>query len=222
MLPPANRGDLTLPNYLVPVLLGAAVFAGLIFALPKLFNYRSQPSSASASVNSEPPASAKPVEAASSQPAVASAAKVPERVAANAPPDKMNQPPENSSPAPAPAILRTDPALAPRAKAASEAPGRGEVLNEVLPQPPQKSLATIHGSFHVIVRVQVDAAGNVVSSNLDSPGPSRYFAGLAEKAARQWQFSGAESDGHGIPSAWLIRFEFASTGVHATAQQAAP
>jgi hypothetical protein len=68
----------------------------------------------------------------------------------------------------------------------------------------------------------VDAAGNVVSSNLDSPGPSRYFAGLAEKAARQWQFSGAESDGHGIPSAWLIRFEFASTGVHATAQQSAP
>jgi TonB family protein len=105
---------------------------------------------------------------------------------------------------------------------ASEAPGRGEVLNEVLPQPPQKSLATIHGSFHVIVKVQVDAAGNVVNSSLDSPGPSRYFAGLAEKAARQWQFSGAESDGHGIPSTWLIRFEFASTGVHATAQQSAP
>jgi serine/threonine protein kinase len=222
MPPPANRGELTLPNYVVPVLLGAAVFAGLIFALPKLFNYRNQPSSASASVNSEPPATTKPVEAASSQPAVASAAKVPERIASSEAPNKMTRPAENSSPAPAPAVLRTEPAPAPRAKAASEAPGRGEVLNEVLPQPPQKSLATIHGSFHVIVRVQVDAAGNVVSSNLDSPGPSRYFAGLAEKAARQWQFSGAESDGHGIPSAWLIRFEFASTGVHATAQQSAP
>ena len=220
--PPANRGELTLPNYVVPVLLGAAVFAGLVFALPKLFNYRSQPSSASASVNSEPTAAAKPVETASSQPAVAPAAKAPERIAPSERPGKMNRPAENSSPAPAPAVLRTDPAPAPRAKAASEAPGRGEVINEVLPQAPQKSLATIHGSFHVTVKVHVDAAGNVVDSSLDSPGPSKYFAGLAEKAARQWQFSGAESDGHGIPSTWLIRFEFASSGVHATAQQSAP
>jgi len=220
--PPVNRGDLTLPNYLVPVVLGAAVFAGLIFAIPRLFNFRSQPSSASASVNSEPPIAAKPVEATNPQPAVALAPKAPEKIAASEPPNNRTRPAENSSPAPAPAVLRTDPAPAPRAKAASEAPGRGEVMNEVLPQPPRKSLATIHGSFHVSVKVQVDAAGNVVSSNLDSPGPSRYFAGLAEKAARQWQFSGAENAGHGIPSAWLIRFEFTSAGVHATAQQSAP
>jgi protein TonB len=224
MAPPAKRGDLTLPNYLVPVVLGAAVFAGLIFAVPKLFNFRSQPSAASASVNSEQPAAAKSVEAANPQPVVAPAAKEPEKIAANDPLTKMKRPAENSfpAPAPAPAVLRTDPAPAPRAKAASEAPGRGEVINEVLPQPPQKSLATIHGSFHVIVKVQVDAAGNVVNSSLDSPGPSRYFAGLAEKAARQWQFSGAEDAGHGIPSAWLIRFEFTSASVHATAQQSAP
>ena len=222
MAPPAKRGDLTLPNYLIPVVLGAAVFAGLIFAIPKLFNFRGQPSAASASVSSEPPAAAKSVEPTNPQPAVAPPANAPEKTPASEPPSKMKRPAENSSPAPAPAVLRTDPAPAPRAKAASDAPGRGEVINEVLPQPPQKSLATIHGSFHVIVKVQVDAAGNVVSSSLDSPGPSRYFAGLAEKAARQWQFSGAEAAGHGIPSAWLIRFEFTSAGVHATAQQSAP
>jgi serine/threonine protein kinase len=219
---PAKRGDLTLPNYVVPVVLGAAVFAGLIFAIPKLFNFRGQPTAASASVNSEQPAAAKSAEAANPQPAVAPAAKAPEKITAGEPPSKLKRPAEISSPAPAPAVLRMDPAPAPRAKSASEAPGRGEVINEVLPQPPQKSLATIHGSFHVNVKVQVDAAGNVVSSNLDSPGPSRYFAGLAEKAARQWQFSGAEDAGHGIPSAWLIRFEFTSAGVHATAQQSAP
>lgn len=222
MPPPANRGELTLPNYIVPVLLGAAVFAGLIFALPKLFNYRSQPSSASASVNSEPTATAKPVETAKPRPAAAPAAKAPEKLAAVEPAAKMNRPAENSSPAPAPAILRTDPVPAPRAKAASEAPGRGEVLNEVLPKPPQKALSTIHGTLHVVVKVQVDAAGNVSSSTLDSPGPSRYFAAEAEKASRQWQFSGAEADGHGIPSTWLIRFEFTSGGVHATAQQSTP
>jgi TonB family protein len=118
--------------------------------------------------------------------------------------------------------LRTEPSPAPRPKTTGEVVGRGEVLNEVLPKPPQKALNTIHGTFHVIVKVHVDAAGNVINSELDSPGPSRYFAGLAEKAARQWQFSGAEAGGHGIPSAWLIRFEFTSAGVRATAQQSAP
>jgi serine/threonine protein kinase len=220
--PPAKRGNLSLFDYLLPVLLGAAVFAGLIFAIPRIFNFHSQPSSTSASVTAEQPASAKSVESGGPQPAAIPAAKAPEKITSSEPPNKMKRPAENSSPVPAPAVLRADPAPAPRAKTAGEVVGRGEVLNEVLPKPPQKALSTIHGTFHVIVKVQVDAAGNVISSDLDSPGPSRYFAGLAEKAARQWQFSGAEAAGHGIPSAWLIRFEFSSAGVHATAQQSTP
>ena len=219
---PANRGDLTLPNYVVPILLGAAVFAGLIFAVPKIFNFHKEPSSTSASAITQRPTATKPAESFQPQPAATPAPKAPAEVASSEPPAKVKRSTESASPAPAPAVLRTDPSPAPRAKTAAEVVGRGEVLNEVLPQPPQKSLATIHGSFHVIVKVQVDAAGNVMSSSLDSPGPSKYFAGLAEKAARQWQFSGAESDGHGIPSAWLIRFEFTSAGVHATAQQSGP
>src|SRR5580704_17279264 len=221
-VPPAKRGNASFFDYLVPVLLGAAVFAGLIFAIPRLFNFRTQPSATSASVTGEQPAAAKPVESAEPRPAVTPAAKAPEKIASSEPPGKVSRPAENSSPVPAPAVLRAGPTPAPRAKAAAEAIGRGEVLNEVLPKPPQKALSTIHGSFHVVVRVQVDAAGNVINAKLDSPGPSRYFAGLAEKAARQWQFSGAEAGGHGIPSAWLIRFEFTSAGVHATAQQSAP
>jgi serine/threonine protein kinase len=219
---PLKRGNASMFDYLIPVLLGAAVFAGLIFAIPRLFNFRSQPSSTSASVTSEQPAVAKPVESRELQPDASPAAKAPEKIASSAPPNKMKRPAEISSPTPAPAVLRADPAPAPRAKTAGEVVGRGEVLNEVLPKAPQKALSTIHGTFHVIVKAQVDAAGNVINSKLDSPGPSRYFAGLAEKAARQWQFSGAEADGHGIPSAWLIRFEFSSAGVHATAQQSAP
>jgi len=220
--PRAKRGNLSLFDYLIPVLLGAAVFAGLIFAIPRLFNFHSQPSSTSASVTTEHPAAAQPVESTGLQPAATAAAKAPEKIGSSEPPNKMQRSVENSSPAPALAVLRADPAPAPRAKTTGAVVGRGEVLNEVLPKPPQKALSTIHGTFHVIVKVQVDAAGNVISSNLDSPGPSRYFAGLAEKAARQWQFSGAETDGHGIPSVWLIRFEFASAGVHANAQQSMP
>jgi serine/threonine protein kinase len=217
----AKRGNLSLYDYLVPVLLGAAVFAGLIFAIPRLLNFHSQPSSTSASVTSGQPA-AKPVESRDLQPVAAPAAKAPGKVASSEPANKMKRPVENSSPAPAPAVLRADPAPAPRAKAAAEPVGRGEVLNEVLPKPPQKALGTIHGTFHVVVKVQVDAAGNVVGAELNSPGPSKYFAGLSEKAARQWQFSGAEAAGHGIPSVWLIRFDFASSGIHANAQQFKP
>jgi TonB family protein len=219
---PVKRGNLSLFDYLVPVLLGAAVFAGLIFAVPKLFNSHSQPSSTSASVTGEQPAAAKAVESAEPHPAAVPAAKAPEKIANSEPSNKIKRPIEAASPTPAPAVLRADPVPAPRAITAGEVVGRGEVLNEVLPKPPQKALSTIHGTFHVIVKVQVDAAGNVVNAELSSPGPSRYFAAQAEKAARQWQFSGAEAGGHGIPSTWLIRFEFASAGVHANAQQSAP
>jgi len=220
--PPVKRGNLSLSGYLVPVLLGAAVFAGLVFAIPRLLNFRSQPSSTSASVTSEQPAVSKPVESRDLQPAAVPAARAPEKIAYSEPRNKPKRPVEASSPAPAPAVLRADLPPAARAKTAGEVVGRGEVLNEVLPKPPQKALSTIHGTFHVIVKVQVDAAGNVINANLDSPGPSRYFAAQAEKAARQWQFSGAEAAGHGIPSAWLIRFEFSSSGVHASAQQSTP
>ena len=220
--PRVKRGNLSLFDYLVPVLLGATVFAGLVFAIPRLFNFRSQPSSTSASVTSEQPAASKPVESHDLQPAATPMARAPEKIAGGEQPNKPKRPVEASSPAPAPAVLRADPSPAPRAKTAGAAVGRGEVLNEVLPKPPQKALSTIHGTFHVVVKVQVDAAGNVINADLDSPGPSRYFAAQAEKAAREWQFSGAETDGHGIPSAWLIRFEFSSSGVHASAQQSTP
>lgn len=220
MPPPARRGNLSLLSYLVPVLLGAAVFAGLILVIPRIFNFHSQSSSTSASVTADEPARTKPAE--TPEPPAAPAAKAPENIPSREPSSKMKRPAENSSPTPAPAVLRSEPAPAPRAKTAGEVVGRGEVLNEVLPKPPQKALSTIHGTLHVVVKVQVDAAGNVTSSDLDSPGPSRYFAGLAGTAARQWQFSGAESSGHGIPSTWLIRFEFTSSGVQATAEQSAP
>jgi TonB family protein len=219
---PAKRGNLSLFDYVIPVLLGAAVFAGLILAIPRIFNFHSQPASTSASVTTEQPAAAKSSEAGEPQPSTAPVANPSEKIASSGPPTKLNHPVENSSPTPAPAVLRNNPVPAPHAKTTAAAVGRGEVLNEVLPKPPQKALSTIHGSVHVVVKAQVDAAGNVINADLESPGPSRYFAGLAEKAARQWQFSGAESDGHGIPSTWLIRFEFTSAGVHATAQQSLP
>lgn len=220
-MPSARRRSSTASDYIIPVLLGAAVFFGLIFALPRLFSFRSPSTSPQAVATPEPSAPAKPAEAPKAQEPAA----LPEKSSAmNVANDSLSKPMEAKTgespvtPAPAP-IPAATPA---HTKAASEVEGRGEVLDQVLPQVPQKALATITGTVRVVVKVQVDAAGNVTDSELDTPGPSHYFAGLAEKAARQWKFTGAEADGHGVPSEWLIRFEFVPSGVQAFPKQTAP
>jgi len=99
---------------------------------------------------------------------------------------------------------------------------RGDVLDQVLPDAPAKARATIRGVVRVSVRVQVDPTGNVAEASLDSAGPSKYFADLALKAARNWQFASPEIGGHSAPSEWLIRFQFSPSGSKAFPKQTAP
>ena len=89
------------------------------------------------------------------------------------------------------------------------------MAHEEIPTVPRSALATIHGRIKVVVRVTADESGNVISDNLDRPGPSKYFARLATQAARKWKFV---PDGHKSGGVWLIHFEFARTGAtaHAT------
>jgi TonB family protein len=101
------------------------------------------------------------------------------------------------------------------------APGsvaQGEVLNQVLPEVSSGALATIRGTVRVTVKLHVDAAGNISSAELFSPGPSKYFADQALQAAHRWDFAPAKVDGHAVPSDWLVRFEFTPsiTKVHPT------
>ncbi len=221
--PPAKRRNASLFDYTVPILLGAAVIAGLVFAVPKLRNFHSQPVSSANSITTQKSASAKPAETPEPQASTAIPARQPEKITATEPPNKLSEPPaEAPTPAPAPAVLRDDSGTARRAKVVGDSLGRGEILEQVLPHVSPKAQATIQGTIRVRVKVQVDPSGNVSDAELDNPGPSKYFSELAEKAARQWQFIGAEADGHGIPSEWLIRFEFSRSGVHAAAQQSAP
>jgi TonB family protein len=100
--------------------------------------------------------------------------------------------------------------------------GKGEVLDQVLPRVSAKALATIHGTVRIAVRAHVDAAGAVTHAELDGPGPSKYFAGLAEQAARNWTFSPPEVDQRSVPSQWLIRFEFTQSGAKAFPSQITP
>jgi TonB family protein len=92
----------------------------------------------------------------------------------------------------------------------------GEVVRQVLPEVPRKARETIQGRLRVSVRVRVDSSGKVVGAKLDSPGPSKYFAGLALQAARRWRFGPAKVDGQAVSSEWILRFEFLRTATRAT------
>jgi len=225
---PASRHPIVLPNYAVPLLAVVLVVIGAI-ALPKILHRRTEPEAStapaaapSATTNApavQPGSSARRAEPAPKQPAHVNAA-----------PNNSGKPAAQETaqtlpavPAPAPATLRrTETASSAAAKAASASPGRGEVLDQVLPRPSSSALATVQGTVRVMVKVHVDAAGNVSEALLDSPGPSKYFADQSVQAARGWVFNSPEVEGRSVPSEWSIRFEFTSSGVRAYPRQTKP
>jgi TonB family protein len=223
----APKQTLVLPNYVVPVAAVLLVIVAIL-ALPKILGHRPA-SSSSASTASAPPAEpprplerpARREDAPASKPSAPAAAQNSLKAAAE---KKPAAPPEISPlAAPTRASVRTDvfpSANAPRPAVSSSA--RGEVLEQILPDASAKARATIQGIVRVSIRVHVDPTGNVSEASLDSPGPSKYFADLALKAARRWQFASPEAGGHSIPSEWLIRFHFTPSGSKAFPAQTAP
>jgi TonB family protein len=114
---------------------------------------------------------------------------------------------------PSPAAKPVVPEPAPPARNA--ATSGGGVLHKVLPEVSQGSRNTITGTVKVGVRVEVDPSGKVTEARFTSPGPSKYFAGLAMKAAQRWEFSPPEVDGKPAASAWLLQFRFRRTSTEA-------
>ena len=98
----------------------------------------------------------------------------------------------------------------------------GKVAHQVLPNVPRSARATVQGRVKVGVRVHVDPSGNVANVNLVSPGPSKYFAGLALQAARRWKFEPAKVDDRNVPSEWILRFQFGRTGTTVLPMRATP
>ena len=87
------------------------------------------------------------------------------------------------------------------------------VVNKVLPEISEKARSTIQGTVRVNVRVRLNPDGSVSSAELDSPASSQFFAELALKAARRWQF--AASDGGPVPASTVVRFDFTPTSTAA-------
>lgn len=79
------------------------------------------------------------------------------------------------------------------------------MVHEVTPTVPEKIQNTIQGRIYVTVRVLVDPAGDVTAALMEKPGPSKYFARLADNAAREWKFAPSEEDGDRV---WLLSFRF--------------
>jgi len=210
-----------LPNYVIPLFAAALVVIALIL-LPFVMRHRVAPPASTVASSGQASAAHEPAAQPSTTPSNAqpSATLPPAKSTADSPAPVAATP---TTPNPEPAALRSAQTKPPAsAKSSSFSPSKGAVLDQPVPQVPEKALATISGTVRVGVKVHVDAAGSVSEASLDSAGPSKYFADYALKAARQWVFTPPEAEGHSVPSDWLIQFHFTKAGVQATPQQVAP
>jgi TonB family protein len=123
--------------------------------------------------------------------------------------------PERQPVVSAPPVSSPSMSVKPDEKPSQTAAASGAVVRQVIPDVPKSARNTIQGKINVKVRVNVDSSGKVKSAKLVSPGPSKYFAGLALKAAQQWEFSPPEVNDQKASSTWILRFQFgrASTQV---------
>ena len=120
--------------------------------------------------------------------------------------------------------------VAPGLSGAAAAPGtsprsgivHGTVVQQVLPNASQTARDTIRGTVRVSVKVHVDETGRVTGVDLDSAGPSQYFADRAVKAAQLWKFTPAKMNGRNVPSEWLIRFEIDPSLINVHPTETAP
>jgi TonB family protein len=128
------------------------------------------------------------------------------------------QPAPAAAQQPAPVVAAARSAASPAAPPAETglAPG---VLHQELPTVGRSANESIRGHFRVVVRVVVNRSGKVIDQTLEDAGPSKYFARLANTAAREWKF--VPADDHAARD-WLLRFDFSKDQVSASAEPAAP
>jgi TonB family protein len=103
-----------------------------------------------------------------------------------------------------------------------EAQSGGDVLRRVMPRVSPGAQNTIRGTIRIVVKVDVDAAGNVTQARLKTAGPSQYFARLALEAARDWKFKPVPGNDQGVASEWVVRFGLSRRGIEGSAERTRP
>ncbi len=239
--PPPYKDSRSRSRFLVPLSIGALLFAGIL-TVPRLLTHRPEVPTARTVAPETParPAVQKPAESAAPAkqktiPKAESAAseraksvapsplKADQRSAPPAAADSLKTTSEKEIPPPTGSSAKNPVSdAAGRPVTAGIASARGEVLDQVLPDVSEKARATIHGKVRVSVKVHVDPSGGVSAAEFDSPGPSQFFADLALQAARKWAFTPPEVNGKSVASEWRLRFEFSPKDTKVTPTQTAP
>jgi TonB family protein len=199
---PARQNAFVNWRYVVPI--SAIVLAGLVFAGRKLSGGHPESPQTSSTAPANPQLHVQLEQKAS----------VPKIAKANPAHAKAGQ-----TPSPTPAVPFQSAA---QPKTSTGALIKGAVVEQVLPPVPESASDTITGTVRVRVKVAVDPSGNVTDATLDSPGPSKYFANLALRAARRWKFKPPQRDGKDVASEWLLNFGFRNTSTTVSPVEVAP
>jgi len=129
-------------------------------------------------------------------------------------------------PAPVPALVHPETSDAEETNTVARISGgsvvHGEVAHQVMPEVLQSARNTIRGTVRVSVKVNVDRSGNVEDTELESRGPSKYFARAALQAAQNWKFKPPKIGDQGVLSSWTLRFEFTRDETTAVPTQEMP
>jgi TonB family protein len=200
-------------RYVIPVGAMALIIVGML-AGPRLFtrHMEAQPASPSASKHAKSQPKSNPNSEASE------ASRHSTSPASNPAPGESDNTRNPGAAATVPAALKSAPPV--KSSAASLVPG--QVLEQSLPEVSEKARDSIQGTVRVSVRVQVDPTGSVAGATLESPGPSKYFSDQALRTAPRWRFFPATLNGQNVPSEWMLRFYFSSSGTTVHPSQVAP
>lgn len=195
------------------VAIGCALVLAAVYAAPKLWRHRSEAPQVAAQpqIESPAPSEAAPQQKSSNQAFDSRAAKE-ERVS------KMPDPVPTS----VHKEVTSDEESVSTENAAVKDLVRGDVAQRVDPEVLQSARESIRGTVRVTVRVNVDRSGNVEDADLESAGPSKYFARSALNAAKLWKFTPPRVASQGVLSTWSLRFEFTREGTNVVPTQENP
>jgi TonB family protein len=196
--PPAKRR-----NYTVPIAAGFVILLVAILAGPRLLRRHSAAEQIPAAADEQPPAPLTP------------------RQVPPPPQDRstraygssvVEEKQSSKAPVPVPALVHPETTPEKETNTVARVPARasihGEVAHQVMPEVLRSAKDSIRGKVTVIVKVNVDRSGSVEDADLESPGPSKYFAQAALGAAVHWIFKPPTVGGRGVLSSWTLRFEF--------------
>jgi TonB family protein len=190
-------------NYTVPIAIGFVLVLVAILAGPRLLRRHTEAPQVPAAMGEQP-----------------LVPPVPSRV----PPSPQERPTKaytssigeeersSKAPVPVPALIHPETIHEEETNTVAKLPvgsvARGEVAHQVMPEVLQSARNTIRGTVRVSVKVNVDRSGNVEDAELESRGPSKYFARAAIEAAQNWKFKPPNVGGRGVLSGWTLHFKF--------------